>query len=192
MHFHFEAGFGTEHTSSGNEIINGRRTVDGKLNSIARSFNRCFATTNTPRSRRGRCGSNRELTFFFPSRSVLALVAAAGLAYGKLPPQSDAAKAQAAQTAATAAWDDKVSADKTCRPQDRAAAMYRSNLKAAAKDIPTPTATAPCADPGPYVAPVTPVESKSLEASEAHSPAGTATSPPSTNIPAAEMPKATK
>jgi hypothetical protein len=70
---------------------------------------------------------------------VLILVAAAAPAYGKLPPQSDAAKAQAGQTAAKAAWDDKVSA-----------------------------------------------------ASEAHSPAGTATSPPSTNIPAAEMPKATK
>ena len=123
---------------------------------------------------------------------VLILVAAAALAHGKLPPQSDAAKAQAAQTAAKAAWDDKVSLYKTCRAQDRAADMYRSNLKAAAKDIPTPTATAPCADPGPYVAPVTPVESKPLEASEAHSPAGTATSPPSTNIPAAEMPKPTK
>ena len=45
---------------------------------------------------------------------VLILVAAAALAYGKLPPQSDAAKAQAAQTAAKAAWDDKVSLYKTC------------------------------------------------------------------------------
>ena len=98
---------------------------------------------------------------------VLIVGSAAALAYGKLPPQSDAAKVQAAQTA-KAAWDDKVSAYKTWRAQDRAADMYRSNLKAAAKDVPTPTATAPCADPGPYVAPVTPVESKPLEASEAH------------------------
>ena len=123
---------------------------------------------------------------------VLITVAYAGFACGKLPPQSDAAKAQAVQTAAKAAWDDKKSLYKTRRAQDRAAAVYRSNLKAAAKSIPTPTATAPCADPGPYVAPVTPVESKPLEASEAHSPAGTAASPPSTNTQAAEMPKATK
>jgi len=123
---------------------------------------------------------------------ALILVAAAGLAYGKLPPPADATKAQAAQTAAKAAWDDKVSLYKTCRAQDRAADAYRRDLKAASVDIRTPTATAPCADPGPYVAPVTPVESKPLEASEAHSPAETATSPPSTNVPAPEMPNATK
>src|ERR1700681_362852 len=127
-------------------------------------------------------------------RAIIVLItfAYAGFAFGKLPPQSEAAKAQAVQIAAKAAWDDKAALYKTCRAQDRAADVYRSNLKAAAKDIPTPTATAPCADPGPFVAPVTPVEAKPLEASEAHSPAGTATSPPSTNIPAAEMPKATK
>src|SRR6266478_2554250 len=44
---------------------------------------------------------------------ALILVAAAGLAYGKLPPTADATKAQAAQTAAKAAWDDKVSLYKT-------------------------------------------------------------------------------
>ncbi len=124
---------------------------------------------------------------------VLITVACAGLAYGKLPPQPDAAKAQAAETAAKAAWNDKVSAYKTCLAMDRTADAYRRNLKAAGKDIPTPTTTPPCADPGPYVAaPITPVESKPLEAAGAHSPPGTATSPPSTNIPAAEMPKATK
>ena len=123
---------------------------------------------------------------------VLMTVAYAGLAYGKLPPQPDAAKAQAAETAAKAAWNDKVSVYKTCLSMVRAADAYRRDLKAARKDIPTPTATPPCADPGPYVAPVTPVESKPLEASGAHSPPGTATSPPSTNTPAAEMPKATK
>ena len=123
---------------------------------------------------------------------VLITMAYAGFACGKLPPQPDAAKAQAAETAAKAAWNDKVSLYKAWLAMDRTADAYRRNLKAASKDIPTPTATAPCADPGPYVAPVTPVESKPLEASEAHSPPGTATSPPSTTIPAAEMPKATK
>jgi hypothetical protein len=78
--------------------------------------------------------------------------------------------AAAAQSAAKAAWDDKVSAYKTCRAQDRAADMYRSNLEAAAKDIPTPTATASCADSGPYVAPVTPVESNSKLSRRIHLP----------------------
>jgi hypothetical protein len=123
---------------------------------------------------------------------VLITVVYAGLSWAKLPPQPEAVKAQAAQTAAKAAWTDKVGLYQTCRAQDRAAEAYRKDRKAAGKDVPTPTTTAPCTDPGPYVAPVTPVESKPLEASGAHSPPGTATSPPSTNTPAAEMPKATK
>ena len=40
---------------------------------------------------------------------VLITMAYAGFACGKLPPQPDAAKAQAAETAAKAAWNDKVS-----------------------------------------------------------------------------------
>ena len=127
-------------------------------------------------------------------RAAIALVAVvyAGLACGKLPPPTEAAKAQSAQNAAKAAWDDKVSLYKLCLAMDRTAEAYRRDLKAAGKDAPTPVTTPTCTDPGPYVAPATPVTSKPLEASEAHSPAGTATSPPSTNVPAAEMPKATK
>jgi hypothetical protein len=123
---------------------------------------------------------------------VLITVVYAGLACAKLPPLSDEDKAKAAQTAAKAAWDDKVSLYKTCLAMDRVAEAYRRDLKDAGKQIPAPAATVPCANPGPYVAPVTPVASKPLEASEAHSPPGTATSPPSTNIPAAEMTKGTK
>jgi hypothetical protein len=121
---------------------------------------------------------------------VLMTIAYAGLVCAKLPPPSDAAKAQAAQTAAKAAWDDKVGQYKTCRAMDRVAEVYRREQKAQGKDLPPPPATAPCADPGPYVAPVTPVASKPLEASGAHSPPETATSPPSTNVPAAEANKA--
>ena len=123
---------------------------------------------------------------------VLITLAYAGIACGKLPPLSDEDKAKAAQTAAKAAWDDKVSLYKTCLAMDRVAEVYRRDLKGVGKQIPSPTATAPCADPGPYVAPLTPVASKPIEASEAHSPPGLATSPPSTNAPAAEMPKGTK
>jgi hypothetical protein len=121
---------------------------------------------------------------------VLITMAYAGFVCAKLPPPSDAAKAQAAQTAAKAAWDDKVGQYKTCRAMDRVAEVYRREQKAQGKDIPTLAATAPCADPGSYVTPVTPADSKPLEASGAHSPPGTATSPPSTNVPAAEANKA--
>ena len=123
---------------------------------------------------------------------VLVTLVYAGLAFGKLPPLSDDDQAKAAQASAKAAWTDKVSLYKTCLAMDRVAEVYRRDLKGAGKQIPSPTATAPCANPGPYVTPVTPVASKPLEASEAHSPAGLATSPPSTNVPAAEMPKGAK
>jgi hypothetical protein len=127
-------------------------------------------------------------------RVAIVLVSAmyAGLAFAKLPPQSDEAKSLAAQTAAKAAWSDKVGLYQLCRAMDRTAEAYRRGLASAGKDSPNPTATPPCTDPGPYASPATPVTSKPLEASEAHSPPGTATSPPSSNTPAAEMPKGTK
>lgn len=120
-----------------------------------------------------------------------AIVAFTGLASAKLPPLTEEAKSSAAQAAAKAAWSDKVSLYQTCKAMDRTAEAYRNNLKTSGKDAPNPTATPPCADPGPYAASAapTPATSKPLEASEAHSPPGNATSPPSTNVPAAQMPK---
>lgn len=116
----------------------------------------------------------------------------AGLAFGKLPALSDDAKAAAAKTAAKAAWTDKVGLYQLCRAMDRTADAYRKGLASAGKDSPNATATPPCTDPGPYAESVTPVAAKPLEASGAHSPPGTALSPPSTNTPAAEMGKGTK
>jgi hypothetical protein len=63
---------------------------------------------------------------------------------------------------------------------------YRKTPTASGKEIPGATAV-PCVDPGPYAAPVTPAASKPLEASGAHSPPGTAVSPPSNNAPAAQI-----
>jgi len=120
---------------------------------------------------------------------ALTAVLHAGLVAGKLPPPSDAAKAAAAQAAAKSAWSDKVSLYKTCLAMDRAADTYRRGLQSAGKPAPPPTPTPPCADPGAYVAPVTPEASKPIEAPEAHSPPGTATSPPSTPKTAAEIDK---
>ena len=116
----------------------------------------------------------------------------------KLPAPSEEAKAAAADTAAKAAWADKVGAYKLCLSQDKVAAGYKKTVLAAGKDAaavqtaapasgaaPSPVSIPGCTDPGPYV-PTTPVANKPLEAAGAHSPAGTATSPPSTNTPAAQ------
>ena len=85
---------------------------------------------------------------------------------------------------AKAAWSDKVAAYKLCLAQDRVAADYRKSHQGA----PQPSAQMPsCTDPGPYASTITPNAQKPLEASEAHSPAGTAHSPPSNNATAAQM-----
>ena len=118
--------------------------------------------------------------------AMMAAAAISGPALAKLPPPSDEAKAKAAETAAKAAWTDKVGLYHLCKSMDRVAEGYRKGPTAANKDVPGATAV-PCVDPGPYAAPVTPAASKPLEASGAHSPPGNAVSPPSTNAPAAQI-----
>ena len=99
----------------------------------------------------------------------------------KLPPPSEAAKAQAAEVSAKAAWTDKIGLYKTCLAMDRVATAYRDELKRQGKSPLPQTPTPACSDPGPYT-PITSTASKPIETSEAHSPAGTAVSPPSTNM----------
>ena len=133
-----------------------------------------------------------------PFAALLSAAAIALPVMAKLPPQSDEAKAAAAETAAKAAWADKVGAYKLCLSQDRVAEAYRKSGKAATAATaaattpgsgaaPPPAALAACTDPGPYVSTVTPAASKPLEASGAHSPPGTAASPPSTNATSAQI-----
>jgi len=124
--------------------------------------------------------------------SVIVVAAAASLTVGaalaKLPPPTDEAKAKAAETASKAAWTDKVAAYQLCQSMERVAATYRARTAAAGKAASAPEPTPSCADPGPYTPPqVTPEASKPLEASGAHSPPGTATSPPSNKATSAEM-----
>lgn len=123
----------------------------------------------------------------------VALALLAGAVAAKLPPPSDAAKAKQADAAAKAAWQAKVDGYELCKAQDRVAAIYRKNAgqaaaapKAAGASQPasaatgTPVASAPpppCMDPGPFA--TNDPQQKPLETSEAHSPAGTAASPPS-------------
>jgi hypothetical protein len=116
---------------------------------------------------------------------VIAVALLAGGALAKLPPQDDAAKAKAAETAAKTKWTDAVSAFQLCKAQDRVAAHYRATAAKQGKSASAP-ATTPCTDPGPFA--YTP-EPKPIEAAGAHSPPKTATSPPNTTTaPAAPAP----
>jgi hypothetical protein len=115
----------------------------------------------------------------------IAVFAAAALA--KLPPPSDEAKAKTTEAAAKAAWSDKVALYELCQSMDKVAAGYRAHAVAAGHPASTPEQTPACANPGPFAPPVTAAASKPLEASEAHSPPGAATSPPSNKATSAEM-----
>jgi hypothetical protein len=127
----------------------------------------------------------------------LAIALLAGMAAAKLPPD-EAAKAKAAEAAAKAAWQAKVQGYELCKTQNRIAALYRNTSAkgalpakpaqptAAAASAPasaasgTPVSAAtppPCIEPGPFA--YNPPQQKPLEMSEAHSPSGTAASPPS-------------
>ncbi|MET3914733.1 hypothetical protein ABID97_001515 [Variovorax sp. OAS795] len=123
---------------------------------------------------------------------MLVLALSAPAAWAKLPPPPDTpeAKAKAAEAAAKTAWTAKVDAYKLCQAQDRVVARYRA-AASAAKPAPTPVAAMPpCTDPGPFV--FAPPDAKPIEASGAHSPATTATSPPSTTQPDAAVNPAPK
>ena len=97
------------------------------------------------------------------------------------------AAAKAAEAAAKAAWAGKVGNYKLCLSQDRVAAHYR-NTKPSAK--PAAAVGSGCTDPGPFA--YTPPAAKPAEAAGAHSPPGTASSPPSTLVPAAAAASAPK
>ncbi len=119
------------------------------------------------------------------------LITASALVMAKLPPPSDEVKAKAAEAAAKAAWSGKVDAYLSCKAQDKVAAHYYKTAKAANKDSKPAKETPPCAEPGAFV--YTPPEAaKPLEAAGAHSPAPTATSPPSSKTPAAAIAPAKK
>ncbi|MDD2880340.1 MAG: hypothetical protein PHQ58_07870 [Rhodoferax sp.] len=120
---------------------------------------------------------------------VLSVMSSAALA--KLPAPSDEAKAKAAEAAAKAAWAGKVDAYRSCMAQDKVAAHYFQSAKVAAKDVKPPAALPPCADPGAFSYAPTAL-AKPLEASGAHSPPATATSPPSGKAPAAAIAPAKK
>ena len=116
--------------------------------------------------------------------TLLIAAALATPAFATLPPLSEEAKAQAALAKARSDWSDKVSGYKLCLAGDRVAQRYRAEAKSATPAV----ATAPCVDPGPFVAQA----AKPLEAAGAHSPPQTATSPPNSKATHAEIAGAAK
>lgn len=70
------------------------------------------------------------------------------------PVMDDAAKAKAAEAKAKADHGNKVGAYKLCQWQDKAVSAYFKNASMSGKAVKPAMATAPCADPGPFVAPM--------------------------------------
>lgn len=118
--------------------------------------------------------------------AVIAVVVGSG-ALAKLPPLSDDAKAQAAESTNKSVWADRVALYKLCQSMDHIAATYRAHVHAVGKVASEAEQTPPCVDPGPYVPHVTPSTSKPLEAAGAHSPPGPAATPPSKKDTSAEQ-----
>lgn len=84
---------------------------------------------------------------------LLAAAACTGLAFAKLPPLSDDAKAKAAEAAAKAAHGNKVADFQLCKSMNRTAAVFFADAKKANKEVKAPTATPDCVDPGAFVYP---------------------------------------
>lgn len=114
----------------------------------------------------------------------LLLLAISPAAFATLPPLSPDAKAKAEEAAARTAWSNKVAIFKLCESQNAVAARYFAAAQAADREVNPPMPTPACEDPGPFA--FTPPGEKPLETSGAHSPSGTAATPPSTDDPAAE------
>lgn len=120
---------------------------------------------------------------------LMSLVSATSLVQAKFPappPLSPEAALKAEEAKQRAAFNTKVEAYKLCQSMDKAAANYFKGPAGAGKQ---PSANVPnCAEPGVFA--FTPP--RPLESSESHSPAGTATKPPSTNTAGPEKPTPAK
>jgi hypothetical protein len=124
--------------------------------------------------------------------SLCVALLAAPMAHAKLPPLSADAQIKADEAKAKTAWSDKVAAFQLCRAMNRVADSYVKTAKAAGRETHAPTATPPCTDPGPFAAAGAASSPKPLEASGAHSPSATATSPPGSRATEATLGAKTK
>ena len=105
--------------------------------------------------------------------AALALGGFTASALAKLPAPSDEAKAKAAEAAAKTAHGDKVAGYKLCLSMNDVSAKYIAAQKKAGKTV-TPTATPPCADPGPFVYPPPVAAAPAAGATPAAAPAAPA------------------
>ena len=121
---------------------------------------------------------------------VVLLTLASSVALAKLPALGEEAKAKAAEAAAKTVWSGKVDAYLLCKWQDKAAASYYQSARVAGKTTKPPAALPACAEPAAFA--YVPPDAKPLEAAGAHSPATTATSPPSGKLPDAVVNPAKK
>ena len=126
---------------------------------------------------------------------AIAMGTVAGWASAKIaaPVLTPEAKVKAAEATAKTAWSNKVADFQLCKSQDRVAAHYLVSVKnkpaaASAAAPAAPSATPACGDPGAFAfTPETEKTPPPLEAAGAHSPPKTASTPPNTTAPAAQI-----
>jgi hypothetical protein len=126
------------------------------------------------------------------SKAAIALLVLSGahcILLAKLPESTPAEKALMQQNIARQTLLTKQDAFESCIAQNKIVKKYQDSLRAQGKAIPVGMDTGPCSDPGPFKADGgTPIVNRPIEASEAHSPTGTAVSPPSSKTPQSELP----
>jgi hypothetical protein len=136
--------------------------------------------------------SNQSTRLIRISKGVIALVILSGahcLALAKLPEATPAEKALMQQNIDRQTLLTKQDAFESCIAQNKIVKKYQDSLRAQGKAVPVSIDTGPCADPGLFKADGgTPIVNRPIEASEAHSPTGTAVSPPSSKTPQSELP----
>jgi len=87
----------------------------------------------------------------FMAMAALAMLAASGSGFAKLPALTEEQKIKADETKAKAAHADKVAAFQLCKSQNSVAESYAKQQKAKGQEVKIdPTA---CQDPGPFVPP---------------------------------------
>jgi hypothetical protein len=121
---------------------------------------------------------------------VLVIISSAHcFAQAKLPEATQAEKALMQQNIARQTLLTKQDTFENCVTQNKIVKKYQDSLRAQGKAVPVSVDTGPCADPGTFKADGgTPIVNRPIEASEAHSPTGTAVSPPSSKTPQSELP----
>jgi hypothetical protein len=126
------------------------------------------------------------------SKSFIALAILSGahcFSQAKLPEATQAEKALMQQNITRQTLITKQDAFESCVAQNKIVKRYQDSLRAQGKAVPVSVDTGPCADPGFFKADGgTPILNRPIEASEAHSPTGTAVSPPSSKTPQSELP----